>query len=328
MTMTPTPPNRKHIVAFEVSKATLVVQSSPRTRPTEISNRATAVRRLLEQEIARNARDELGAMLVICEATGGYERHVLEVATELGLACHKAHGSAVRNYARYRRKLAKNDTIDVGMLMDYASQTEDLHLYCPPRPEQESLRQLYARRKELQAMRHAEVCHLEHVTDKRVLKSLSRHIKQLDKEFVELEAEIAGLIETDETFRHNEELMRSVKGIGPVTAAVLLAYMPELGQIKRTRAAALAGVAPFDRDSCKTKGKRHIFGGRYEIRECLYMASLAAIQSNSVIRPFAHQLTARGKPSKVVITAVMRKLITILNAIIRDQEPWKYAKTA
>lgn len=325
-TMNPACSGFNHIVAFEVAKSSLEVCVLPGRKHASISNMPGQVRRLLKRELKRNQSQNLGPMLVICEATGGYERHVLEVAAELGMACHRAHGSAVRGYAGYRRKRAKTDTIDADMLADYGYQTEDLHLHQPPRPEQEALRRLQGRRKELQDMLLAEIYRLEHAGAERA--SLKRMTRVLDKELERIEAEIARLIKTDDSFRRDAELMQTVIGIGPVTAASMLAYMPELGQVKRTTIAALAGLAPFNKDSGKKSAPRHIHGGRKSIRNCLYMAAKSAIRFNPVIKAYAENLTAQGKPYKMMLTAVMRKLLIILNAIIRDQEPWKHAKSA
>ena len=325
-TMSPAASGFNHIVAFEVAKKSLEICVLPGRKHDTISNTPAQVRRLLKREKKRNQSQNLEPMLVICEATGGYEQHVLDVAAELDIVCHRAHGSAVRSYARYRRKRAKTDAIDVDLLADYGSQTEDLQLYHPPRPEQQTLRRLQGRRKELQDMLLAEKCRLEHAGAERA--SLERIIKVLDKELDRIEAEIADLIEADDSFRHNAELMQTVTGIGPVTATLMLAYLPELGQVKRSTISALAGVAPFNNDSGNTSAPRHIHGGRRPIRNCLFMAARSAIRYSPVFKDYADHLRANGKPYKVIVTAVMRKLVIILNAIIRDQEPWKHAQTA
>lgn len=325
-TMPPAPSGFNHVVAFEVAKDTLQVCSLPGRRQCAVANTPAQLRRLLQREMKRNQSQGLGPMLVICEATGGYERHVLEAATALAIACHRAHGSAVRNYAGYRGRSAKTDAIDVDLLADFGRQTEDLRLYQPPRPEQQALRRLQGRRSELQDMLHAEKARLEHAGAERA--SLQRIIKALHTELQRIERQIDRLIEADDSFRHNAQLMQTVTGIGPVTAAVMLAYMPELGQLKRPTITALAGLAPFNRDTGKHSGPRHIQGGRRPVQNCLYMAAKTAIRYNQPLKDYANRLTAAGKPYKVVLTAVMRKLIVILNAIVRDQKPWKHAQSA
>ena len=317
-----------HIVAFEVSKAELVVNILPGDRLLTIANHRKAIRRLLTSEAKRNAKHGLGRMLAVCEATGGYEREIIAVASDLGVDCHRAHGSSVRAYAKFSGTHAKSDPIDVRMIARFAQTRQDLRLYLPPRAEQTEIRELMGRRDELNAMIGAERCRLEHQTLKIVVKSIAAHIKALEKQLGLIDDEIERLIAHDQDFAHKARLMRSLKGVGPVTAAAVLAYLPEIGQVSKATIAALAGVAPFDRDSGKTKGARHIFAGRGVLRTKLYMAAVAAITHNPVLRDYAQGLSKRGKPSRVVITAVMRKIITILNAIIATQTPWKHANSA
>ncbi len=324
-TMRLTPSGFNHIIAFDVAKSTLEVCILPGRKHRSIGNTPGQVRSLLKRELKRNQSCELGAMLVVCEATGGYERDVLKVTTELSIACHMAHGSSVRSYAQYRGKLAKTDAIDADILADYGRQTEDLRLYQPPRPEQETLRCLQERRKDLKDMLHAENMRLEHAGP--VQASLKNIIRALNTELKEIEKRIAALIKSDTTMKRNADLMQTVVGIGPVTAAVMLAYMPELGQLKRGAVTALAGLAPFNNDTGKLSAPRHIQGGRQQVRNCLYMAAVTAIEHNKPLKQYAEELEKRGKCFKIVATAVLRKMVITLNAIIRDQEPWKHAQT-
>jgi transposase len=317
-----------HVVAFEVSKESLVVHTLPADEQCSIGNRGQAVRRLLKAEMRRNARQSLGPLLVVCEATGGYERHVLDAAIDLGLAVHRAHGARVRFFARYLGLVAKTDPIDARMLAQYGRQTEDLRLYTPPPPECEALRALQARRTEIQDMIIAETNRLEHARHKTVLRSLRAHIATLKAVFQAIEKEIAELVSEADSLEHKVRLMRTVKGVGPVTATTLLAYLPDIGQLTKGQVARLAGLAPINADSGKKRGPRHVEAGRRAIRRCLYMAAVVAAKSNPVLREFAQRLTARGYPFKYVITAVMRKLVVILNAVLRDGEPWKGAKIA
>jgi transposase len=185
-----------------------------------------------------------------------------------------------------------------------------------------------ARRDEIQQMLIAENNRLEHARLASVVRSIKTHIAGLRKALDALEAEIAALIHADESLARKATLMRSVIGVGPVTSATLLANMSELGSLTKGEAARLAGLAPINRDSGKLSAPRHIEAGRSAARRCLYMAALVALQRNPVLKAFASGLRARGKPFKVVITAVMRKLIVTLNAIVRDGEPWKHAKPA
>jgi transposase len=309
------------VIAFEVSKAELVVHRAPEGVCATLPNARAAVRRYLKKQTGFKPGMNPGNVLIICEATGGYERPVLEAANELGLACHRAHGSRVRAYARYRGTHAKSDAIDARLLADYGLNGENLKLYQPPSPAQDRLRALLGRRTELRCMMEAEQSRLDHALDKDIAHSIKALIAALQRLLGGVEAKIALLMKDDAVMAEKSRLLQSVKGIGPITAATLLAYAPELGGLTRGGAAALLGLAPFDCDSGKSKGPRHIFAGRGEVRSCLYMAAVSAIRFNSKMRAFAERLKARGKPSKLVATAVMRKLAVQLNAILRTAQP-------
>ncbi len=323
-TMIATHSRFNRVVAFEVSKDKLVVHLLPSDRRRTIANKPSAIERLLRRE-AGEGDDEL---LVLCEATGGYERHVLAAAAKLELACHRAHGSRVRSFANYLGLAAKTDRIDARMLALYGLKTDRLRLYQPPAVEQLALRALKARRDEIQQMLIAETNRLEHADHAIVAKSLKAHIRSLRAALAKLEAEIAALLHATSWLARKAKLMQSVIGIGPITAATLLAYLPELGNLTKGEAARLAGLAPIARDSGKASAPRHIEHGHAAVRRTLYMAAGIAIRFNPQLAAFALRLRARGKPFKVIVTAVMRKLVVILNAILRDDQPWKHAKTA
>ncbi len=326
--MTATAARFNHVIAFDVAKESLAVHILPSGESLEAPNTAAGVRRLLLREQKRNAKLGLGPLLVVCEATGGYENNVLEAACELGLACHRAHGSSVRAYAKFRGRHAKSDPIDGCLIAEYGRDKPGLRLYQPPRPGQAALRELMGRRAELQDMIEAEQCRLEHVSLKPVRLSLEKHLKMLNKELLAIEKEIKAAARGDEVLNHRAKLMQTVTGVGSVTAYTLLAFMPELGSIPASTAAALAGLAPYDRDSGKERGRRRIFAGRSQVRSCLFMAARAAIRHHEVFSAFAGRLMKKGKPYKVAVTAVMRKLIVILSAMLKADEPWKHAKTA
>jgi transposase len=184
------------------------------------------------------------------------------------------------------------------------------------------------RRAELKDMIQAETCRIEHASLKAVRVSLESHLAALKEQLALIEKEIRTLTRHDEAFHKRSRLMQTLAGIGAVASQTILAFLPELGHVPTPRAVALAGLAPYDRDSGKERGKRRIVGGRGQIRACLYMAALAAIRSHAHFREFAERLTRSGKPFKVAITAVMRKLIVILSAMITNDQPWKHAQTA
>jgi transposase len=328
MIMNPALPAFNHVVAFEVAKDSLVIHVLPADEQIVAANKPKAIRRALVAELRRNAKEGLGPMLVVCEATGGYERHVLEICLELGIKVHKAHGSRVRYFARYLGLLAKTDPIDARVLALYGLKTPDLRLYIPPAPEALALRELRTRRDQLQTMLFAEQNRLEHARHISVSRSLKAHIESLRKALATLEAEIAAHIQAHELLARKARLMQTLTGVGPATAVAILAYMPEIGAFTKGGAALMAGLAPINDDSGKLKGPRHIEAGRAAVRKALYMAAIVAIKHNPIMRLFAGKLRRDGKPGKVVIAAVMRKMIVTLNAIVGSDEPWRHAKTA
>jgi len=260
-------------------------------------------------------------LLVVCEATGTYSNDIIACTAEFGVACHRAHGSRVRAFAKFRGTHAKSDPIDVRLIADYATASRNLELHRPPRPAQAELRELVGRRTELRQALEAEQARVEHVASKLVVASLRGHIRVLEKLVAEIDRRIETLMREDEEFHRKGSLMRSVKSVGPVTAATVLAYLPEIGTVSRGTIAALAGLAPYDRDSGEGKGQRHISGGRAEARSGLYMAARNAMTWNEHLAALARRVEAKGKPFKVQVTAVMRKLLVILNAVVASGVP-------
>jgi transposase len=307
-----------HVVAFEVAKATLLVEARPGGERCEIPNTPHQVRGLLKREMKRNAEGQLGPLLVVCEATGGYERHVLAVATELGLACHRAHGTRVRYFARFRGHDAKSDGLDVGVLADYGLAGEGLRLYVPPRPEEAALRDLKTRRRELKDLLIAETNRLEQPRVKAVAASAQAVIRVLTRELEKIDAEIAALLKRDEEFRFKAGVLQQTVGVAAGVASTLLAFLPEIGTLAKTTVARLAGLAPLDNDTGTIRKRRHIQGGRAEVRRDLFMAARTALNHDPDMIAFGARLTADGKCYKVMITAVMRKLLVRLNARLRD----------
>ena len=247
-----------HVIAFDVAKATLSLHILPSGETLCLHNDGGAIRRLLKREQKRNLKQGLGPMLVICEATGGYENAVLKAASELGLDCHLAHGSSVRAYAKFRGRHAKSDPIDAGLIAEYGRNKPDLRLYQPPRPEEAALRALMGRRAELKDMIQAETCRLEHASLKTVRASLEDHLAAMKEQLALIEKEIRALTRHDEDFDRRSRLMQTLAGIGPVASQTILAFFPEFGQIASATAVALAGLAPYDRDTGKERGKRRI----------------------------------------------------------------------
>lgn len=317
-----------HAVAFEVSKHQLVMHTLPPDRQRILPNTPAAARRALMAEAGHNRRAGLGSMLVVCEATGGYEHHVLAAAASLGIEAHRAHGSRVRHFAKYKGLKAKNDPIDARLIALYGLKTENLVRYQPPGEDLKALRALQERRQDLIVMLQAEKNRLEHVSNASVLESLRASLRALSGTLAAIESEIGELLAGSNTLARKAELMRTVPGVGPVVAGTLLAHMSELGTLPRGRPAALAGLAPYDDDSGQKKGRRRIQAGRSAVRRCLYMAALVAVRVCPRLRAYAERIKARGKPFKLAITAVMRKLIEIINAVLAADQPCHYARQA
>jgi transposase len=203
-----------------------------------------------------------------------------------------------------------------------------LRRYQPPSQASRDLRALDARRQELKAALRAETNRLEHGNHPLVLKSLKSSMQNLSRMLNAIEAEIERLVAGEADLARKVALARTVPGVGPVVATTLLAHMPQLGSLTRGEAPALAGLAPYDNDSGKMRGRRHIQGGRSAVRRCLYMAALVAMRVCPHLRDFAERIRARGRPFKVAATAVMRKLLVIINAVLASGQPSNYAKPA
>lgn len=310
----------QHIIAFEVAKSSLTLHVLPAGRQESVANTPAAVRRVLLREMKSNPRMGLGPILVVCEATGGYERHVLAGAAALGLALHRAHGVRTRYFARYLG-LAKTDPIDARMLACYGRDTPNLRLYTLPQPQQAALTALRKRLDDLKTMIRMETNRLEHARHPGVVTSIKASIRMLTKDKKRLEDAIGQLVRATPQMARNSKLMQSLKGVGPATATACLAYLPELGSFTKGQVARIVGLAPIANDSGKASLPRHIAGGRAVMRQALYMAAVVAIVHNHRIKTFATSLRQRGKPPKLVITAVMRKLVIILNAMLRDGNP-------
>ena len=267
--------------------------------------------------------------LVVIEATGGYERGLVCALQSAGITVARVNPRQARDFAKSMGILAKTDKVDARALRDFAdvlSRHKDRQKYItePVGAEREELAALVTRRRQLVEMRVAESNRLEQARTHRMVKSIKNVIRTLDKQLADIDRDIDDLLE--EHFKDQRELLDSVKGVGPVTIVTLTALLPELGRLARRQIAKLVGVAPLARDSGQHRGKRTIGGGRADVRCTTYMATLSAIRHNPVIRPFYERLILAGKPKKVAIVACMRKLLTILNAMMRDQAMWDAAK--
>jgi len=262
---------------------------------------------------------EMEPKLILMEASGGFERLPLTVLQTAGLPVAVVNPRQVRDFARSLGYLAKTDAIDARVLARFA---EVLNPEPARRSEeaQEQLRALEVRRRQLIEMIIAERNRLR--TAPRTVGRIEEHLRWLEDEVKAIEQGLQDLVESDPDMQARAVILRSVPGIGPVLSFILLSGLPELGRLNRKEIAALVGVAPFNWDSGKLRGKRAVWGGRAHIRSALYMAALVASRRNPVIRAMYERLCAAGKPKKVALVAAMRKLLIILNSMLRTQTKW------
>jgi transposase len=262
--------------------------------------------------------------LIAMEASGGYEGIVAAALAEAELPVAIVNPRQVRKFAGAIGRLAKTDAIDAGVIAHFA---EAVRPEAKPMPDVLSLRlrELLARRRQLVVMINSEKQRLSKAADKLAQRSFKTILRSLQAERERIDRAIDKLMEESPVFCARQDLLKSVPGIGDVVARTLIVELPELGTVDRHQIAALAGVAPMNRDSGSFRGKRRIQGGRVEVRAPLYMACLVAIRHNPPLRAFYKRLREGGKPAKLALVAVMRKLLTTLNAILRDNKAWAHA---
>jgi transposase len=259
--------------------------------------------------------------VIVVEATGGLERPLTEALLEAGLPVALVHPGRVRSFARGLGILAKTDRLDARVLLRFG-QLASPRLAEKRSKNQAELRDLVVCRRQLAATRAQQSNRRGATFSKAALRCIDAVLKALDKQIEALNQKIRQLIDADDDFKHLDGLLQSAPGVGPVFSATLAAELRELGEAHRGKVGALVGVAPFNHDSGKLKGKRSIRGGRSAVRCVLYMATLAAMRCNPVIQAFAQRLKEAGKLNKVVIVACMRKLLSLLNAMARDGLRW------
>ena len=268
----------------------------------------------------------LPAVQVIVEATGGLEIPLLTELWAAGIAVARVNPQRVREFAKASGRLAKTDRLDAQLLAQFGAALQPVVTPLPSEASQ-TLAALVDRRRQVVAMRTME-SNRRLSAPQTVQARLDQHLAWLDAEIAALEQEISDFIQQNPAWAEKDGILQSVPGVGQVTARTLLAEMPELGAIDRKKIAALVGVAPFNHDSGHLRGKRCIQGGRYAVRSVLYMATLSATRYNPLIRTFYEHLLAAGKAKKVAIVACMRKLLTMLNAMLRDKQAWHPASTS
>jgi transposase len=302
-------------VGIDISKNTLEVHVLPSGDHFCLNNDQDGLKTLIKKLKAIHK-----LQVILLEATGGYEKILAAQLVAAGLNKLRIENPRfIRDLARSAKKLAKTDAIDAEMIALYA-QTYNLTAQTLPTQDEEQLKNLVTRRQQLIKIRTAENNRLNKARTPRVVSSLKKIIKTLDSELQNLDQDIEKTIKLNPAWRSKTNIMRQVKGVGPSTACQLLANLPELGQLNRRQIVALAGLAPFNRDSGQFRGKRMICGGRAAVRKALYMAALVATHYNPAISNFYNRLLENGKPKKLALTACMRKLLIILNSKLKNHQ--------
>lgn len=301
-------------VGIDVAKATLAVAVRPTNTCWETTNEPRGISRLV-----RRLRT-LGPTRIIVEATGRYHIALQRALTEAGLPVAVANPRQTRAFAKTLNRLAKTDGVDAQVLAHYAEVIPS-RLAPPPDPEADALHDLVVRRRQLVAMRTAESNRAEAASTGSA-RMVRRHLAWLDRELIRVDGELAQKLQEPQ-FRERVAILSSVPGIGATSAALLVTELPELGRLPRKQLAALVGVAPLNRDSGLSRGKRTTWGGRRTVRSALFMPTLAAIRHNPDIRAFHQRLVAAGRPRKLAVIACLHKLVAIMNALVSEGRLWQ-----
>ena len=302
-------------IGIDVSKTELDVAIWDSTRYYQFSNDEKGIKALI------NRIKGLSPTLIVLEASGGLEMAIVMAMVEKGLPAVIINPKRIRDFARSIGQLAKTDKIDAQVLAHFAKAVKP-ELRPLKTQEEAHLKALMTRRRQIITLLTAEKNRF-YTTHPELKQHVLEHIEWLKQELNDLDKTIRQFINELPAWKEKEAILRSVPGVGPVTAATLLAELPELGLFNRQKMAALVGVAPINKDSGRKRGKRRVFGGRAAVRRVLYMAALSASKCNPVIKPYYESLLERGKEKKVALTACMRKLLSILNAMARDQQAWQ-----
>jgi transposase len=301
---------------IDVAKDTLDLAEAATARPWQVTNDSAGIAAVVKELSASPPQ------LIVLEATGGYEQEVVWALGAAGLPVVVVNPRQVREFARATGQLAKTDRLDARVLARFAATVRP-----EPRPLPDAaaleLEAYLTRRRQLRDMLTMEQQRLASVRPREVRQSLRKHIAYLQRELHSTESDLGQLIKRSPLWREADDLLQSVPGIGPTTAQTLIALLPELGTLGRRAIAKLVGVAPLNHDSGRFRGTRRTWGGRATVRRTMYMAALVATRWNPVIRAFYRRLIAAGKAKKVALTACMRKLLTILNVILKTKRPWQ-----
>jgi transposase len=300
---------------IDVAKATLEIAVRPSDQTWQVIYDDVHVEALVTQ------LNELSPSLIVVEATGGLERPLVVALLTAGLPVVVINPRLARNFAKATGRLAKTDRIDAQVLAHYG---EAIRPSCRPLPDADTqqLRAMVDRRRQLVDMMTAEQSRLS-TAPARIRDSIASHLIWLRQQLASLDNDLDERLQASPIWRERDDMLQSTPGVGPVLSRTLMSQLPELGALNRKEIAALVGVAPFNCDSGAWQGRRTIWGGRAAVRSVLYMSTLAATRHNPVIREFYERLLAAGKAKKVALTACMRKLLTILNAMVKNQQRWQ-----
>lgn len=307
-------------VGMDIAKDHIDIGTWPEQRHWQVPNQTEGIAQLVDELAA------LAPASIVLEASGGYEQEAAATLGSAGLPVVVVNPRQVRDFAKATGQLAKTDRLDAMILAQFAEAVKP-EIRPLPDAATEELRLLLVRRSQVVAMITAEKNRLK-LAGPAVRKHIKAHIAWLEGQRDGLDRELRTRLKQSPIWREKEQLLRSVTGIGPVASITLLAVLPELGTLSHKQIASLAGLSPIARDSGTLRGKRTIWGGRARVRQGLYMATVSATKHNAVIRAFYQRLIAAGKPPKVALTACMRKLLTILNAMLRTHTPWDPARAA
>ncbi len=305
-----------NFLGIDIGKKTFVVAIHGEKTTKEYDNDATGIARFIKEQ-----KTVLGAGLCVLETTGGHEMRLLLNLCDAGFSAHRAPGRKIKNFIRSYGNEAKTDSIDAKALARYAQErVESLELFVPPSQNACQLYELAQRRKDLKQMLVAEKCRLQAPRVEYIKDSIEEIIKSLKKSLEIITQKTNELIEADKTLKKKQEVLRTVPGIGNIIANELLILVPELGRLNRRQIASLVGVAPIARDSGQLKGYRRTGHGRGGIKPALFLAAMAARRSKTALKTYYESLLARGKKKMVALTALMRKIIVIANARLKEIE--------
>lgn len=306
-------------VGVDVSKNRLDIYLHPAGKALSFNNSKDGIKKLIEE------LSTYTIIQIVCESTGGYEDLMIKMLRNLGYKVWQVEPNRIKSFIRSKGKKVKTDAIDARMIALFSAQ-ENQEYESPVRSEQhELLRDLVKRKKDLIDIIVAEKHRLQHPSCVFCKPEIQAHIDFMNKQIIKIEKNIENIIDKDDDLNKKVAIIESVPGIGKATATMLVAEMPELGKIENKKAAALVGVAPYTQQSGQYKGKSFISGGRAVVRSAIYMAALVASRYNPAMKEFYHRLCVVGKKSpKVALVAIMRKLITILNVMIKKQTKWRH----